>query len=149
MTDAFAAPVPRRLPAEWTARSRRAAATLEPPELLRRLASPDNPVKYNAIMRRELAWRIALCAASLCAVEGCEVTGHGNLVFDHCHDHGWLRGTVCGSHNMRLGQIDAVRRIPGVQLDLSATPYAALLAVCPDCVSFRMVRPYDSSHSGI
>jgi hypothetical protein len=80
-----------------------------------------------------MEWRVSCANASLCAIDGCEVTGHGKLVFDHCHDHGWLRGMICSLHNMRLGQIDAVRRIPGVQVDLSGTPYVALLAACPDC----------------
>lgn len=133
MSDAFAVPAPRKLPRQWTARARQAAELLEPPVLLRRL--PTEPVQYLAIKRRTMEWRIAIADRSLCAVGDCDVTGHGNLVFDHCHDHGWLRGLICGTHNVRLGQIDAVRRIPGVRLDLSATPYAALLAACPDCVN--------------
>ena len=133
MTDAFAPPVSRKLPAKWTAKARQAVVALNPPELVRRVGNPAAPVLYRVIMRREPAWRVALCAVSLCAVDDCEVSGA--LVFDHCHDHGWLRGAVCARHNVRLGQIDAVRRIPGVQLDLSGTPYAALMAACPECTA--------------
>jgi len=136
MTDVFPPlPAPRQLPGTWTSKARKAAARLAPPvPLLRRIASPASPISYAEIMRRGPAWRIATWNMSLCAIDGCEVTGEGKLVFDHCHDHGWLRGIICCTHNYRLGQIDAVRRIPGARLDFSATPYAALLAACPGCV---------------
>lgn len=133
MTGLFPVPAPRKLPNAWTTRARKAAAALDPPVLLRRIADPASPIRYSEIVRRGMAWRASTWDLSLCAIDGCEVTGNGRLVFDHCHDHGWLRGVVCFPHNSRLGQIDAVRRIPGVRLDLSATPYAALLAACPGC----------------
>ena len=30
-----------------------------------------------------------------------------NTFFDHCRKHGWIRGEVCHSHNLRMKRIDA------------------------------------------
>jgi Recombination endonuclease VII len=130
----FTPPVSRKLPPSWTARARQAARELHPPELVRRVGDPASPMRYTVAKNRPVEWRVHWANTSLCAVASCEVTGYGHLVLDHCHDHGWVRGLICASHNIRLGQIDAVLKIPGVRLDLSATPYAALLSACPDCL---------------
>jgi len=132
-TQGFPALPARRLPPSWTAKAREVHRALHPPDLCRRLGSRSAPIAYTAITRRPLEWRIAWANAGLCAVDGCEATGHGNLIFDHCHDHGWLRGLICRAHNVRLGQIDAVRHIPGVFLDLGSTPYAAIVSACAGC----------------
>ena len=54
-----------------------------------------------------------------------------NLMRDHCHEHGWVRGIVCGSCNRQLGFVDQ-----GIAPRVEEALLAALLAVrnrCPDC----------------
>ncbi len=53
-------------------------------------------------------------------------------VFDHCHEHGYVRGMVCVSCNVKLGQLDAARRLPGVTVDRDS-PTGRYLAGCPVC----------------
>lgn len=28
------------------------------------------------------------------------------MVWDHCHEHGYIRGPLCAQHNLRMGQYD-------------------------------------------
>lgn len=37
----------------------------------------------------------------------CEVCPPVNTYVDHCHEHDWIRGELCASHNTRLQFIDA------------------------------------------
>lgn len=63
--------------------------------------------------------------------EGCGMPLQKPLT-DHCHDHGWVRGIVCGSCNIRLGYID--RRLTSAQPQEQLL--ASLIAIrnrCPDC----------------
>jgi Recombination endonuclease VII len=141
---------PRTLPAAWTRKARRVSAALAgvpftDPEPARPSADPPppgpppgwllRPVKYSQVMNKPQYWRIQVCIKGVCAVAGCGIGGYGALVFDHCHEHGWVRGIVCCAHNYALGQIDAVRRIPGAVVDLAATEYGAILAACPGCAA--------------
>lgn len=62
---------------------------------------------------------------------------------DHCHAHGWIRGWVCASHNVRLGQLDAVMQMPGIRVDLGPSPWADHLAKCPACSRVPPIRARD------
>lgn len=53
----------------------------------------------------------------------CQVCRAIRFVFDHCHRHGWIRGELCESCNIRLGR-------PALLPDDSALRY---LANCPGC----------------
>lgn len=33
--------------------------------------------------------------------------GYVRTGFDHCHKHGWIRGELCDSHNIRMRKIDS------------------------------------------
>ena len=59
--------------------------------------------------------------------------GDVTLVFDHCHEHGWTRGVLCNSCNVKLGYLETAMAIKGVRVDLGVTPYAKWIAQCPDC----------------
>ena len=64
----------------------------------------------------------------------CEVCAAvDRLVVDHCHAHGWVRGTLCLSCNTRMAYVDRmVAPLPG------AVPLVELLAYltrCPDCIA--------------
>lgn len=37
----------------------------------------------------------------------CELCPPKSTVLDHCHEHGWIRGELCASHNGRMRLIDA------------------------------------------
>lgn len=37
----------------------------------------------------------------------CELCPPKRTVLDHCHEHGWIRGELCASHNGRMQLIDA------------------------------------------
>lgn len=55
---------------------------------------------------------------------------------DHCHDHGWVRGLLCGSCNSLLSFVDK-RVAPKAESAL----LAALVAVrsrCPECEQFGL-----------
>jgi hypothetical protein len=48
---------------------------------------------------------------------------------DHCHDHGWIRGEVCHSHNLKMQAIDA-----GTKFHLWEPWMLEHWQKCPDCV---------------
>ncbi|MFG3174922.1 endonuclease domain-containing protein [[Kitasatospora] papulosa] len=51
------------------------------------------------------------------------------MVWDHCHEHGYIRGPLCAQHNLRMGQydqgLDAVH--PGPRLHRVRPPLLGLL----------------------
>ena len=63
----------------------------------------------------------------------CELCPPLNTVFDHCHEHGWIRGEVCSSHNGRMKQIDA-----GLRPELWEPWMLMHWQRCPDCAASRM-----------
>lgn len=99
------------------------------------------PMQYKQIMNKPQSWRYSYADTALCEIKDCANTGeYGDVfVFDHCHAHGWIRGLVCTSHNVRLGHIDSVRKIPGVQLSLAGTSYRTYLNNCPECATSTVV----------
>lgn len=79
-------------------------------------------------------------------------------VYDHCHEHGWIRGYVCQSCNMKLRNIDAGMppvdyyygikiwsgfsppenavkhpKYDGLYLGIPGTAYAEYRSICPEC----------------
>jgi hypothetical protein len=89
-------------------------------------------------------WRASFIGTGECELFGCGEHGPA-LVFDHCHRHGWVRGLLCPSHNVRLGQIDAVRAIEGAVVDLMATPYGRYLPNCFECSGSQRRHPCDDT----
>ena len=57
--------------------------------------------------------------------EICNVTERTDIVFDHCHAHGWIRGRVCQPCNLMLVMAETGTVIVPRQ--------AGHLANCPDC----------------
>lgn len=91
-------------------------------------------VQYTVAKGRPDHWRISVVAGSTCEFPGCEVRGgYGVMVFDHCHRHGWVRGMLCSSCNVKVGRVEAVMTLDDVSVDLGTSGYARWLANCPDC----------------
>lgn len=91
-------------------------------------------MQYNMVMRKEVAWRMGYAADAVCEMTGCTASGpYPQLVFDHCHRHGWVRGMLCNSCNVKVGRIESVMLIEGIVMNVSGTSYASFLANCPDC----------------
>lgn len=59
------------------------------------------------------------------------------LVVDHCHEHGYSRGLLCGSCNARLAALDAGSSAPSPK-------EAFYLSNCPEC---RKAESPDSPHA--
>ena len=60
----------------------------------------------------------------------CELCPPKNTYFDHCHEHGWIRGELCSSHNGRMQFIDAETR-----QDLWEDWMLMHWLKCPDCAA--------------
>lgn len=76
------------------------------------------------------AWRSAH-DLSVCEMNDC---GKGEpLCVDHCHVHGWVRGVLCVSHNVRLGHLESASSTPGIKVDLSGTEFGTYRLNCPEC----------------
>lgn len=76
-------------------------------------------------------------AEARCDIPGCTLP-RKYYVIDHCHEHGWIRGNICGSHNNKLGDLDAARvsfRGPGSRV-VGSYPDEILGRLC-----FRAVLP--------
>ena len=69
--------------------------------------------------------RLKLC-------EVCRSRNHAAYVFDHCHDHGWVRGILCGLCNSQMRLIDRGR--------LEIPHYVEHRRKCPDCRKNRKPR---------
>lgn len=109
-------------------------AGMAQPKTLKRFVEIMGPTQYRTIMRKPAYWRIQYAIDASCEIPGCTEAGqYGELVFDHCHLHGWVRGIVCNSHNVRIGHVEAVMKIDGIVVDISGTPYASFFANCLDC----------------
>lgn len=101
---------------------------------MKRVIESLGHVQYTAIMRKPQYWRIQFAIGVICEMDGCTTGGpYGELVFDHCHRHGWVRGMLCNAHNVKVGRLEAVMRIDGIVIDVTGTSYGAFLANCPDC----------------
>ena len=42
----------------------------------------------------------------VCEICGYPPSGKPMLVFDHCHEHGWIRGLICNYCNDQVGWIE-------------------------------------------
>ena len=62
---------------------------------------------------------------------------------DHCHAHGWVRGWICTSHNVRLGRLEAVMQMDGIRVDLGSSLWGQYLAACPACTGSPLIRARD------
>jgi hypothetical protein len=102
--------------------------------VLRGFVATCGHIQYRDVTsERHVRWRERHLSRCICEIPGCAAGPGAPLVFDHCHEHGWVRGVVCCGHNYRLGQVDAVLAIDGAVVDLAATAYARHLANCPGC----------------
>lgn len=67
----------------------------------------------------------------------CEIPGCGSTLpveVDHCHEHGWVRGILCRSHNVSLGHLESVMRMPGVTVTVSRdSAWRSYRFNCPEC----------------
>lgn len=73
-----------------------------------------------------------------------ERAGKSGLVFDHCHEHGWIRGIICASCNGKMRDVDL--RMDYTQIHMLTFPDESTIEVemptpaynrhwekCPDC----------------
>ena len=69
-----------------------------------------------------------------CEIPGCTYSGQGmlsSLVYDHCHTHGFIRGTIHGACNRNLGRYEA--NIPF--LGRGNLSFDAYINRCPMCAT--------------
>lgn len=85
-------------------------------------------VEYRHVMADKQA-RADILSRSACEVHAQH--SRTDLVFDHCHDHGWVRGVVCHSCNVKLGQVDAARKLAGIAVVPGNTGFGRIIASCP------------------
>lgn len=85
-------------------------------------------VEYRRVMAKKQE-RLDLLGRSTCEVD--RRHGKSDLVFDHCHEHGWVRGIVCQSCNVKLGQLDAARKLDGIAFVPGNTGFGRIIANCP------------------
>lgn len=67
----------------------------------------------------------------LCEICGSAPLGKPMLLFDHCHEHGWIRGLICNCCNDQVAFIENgwKRRI---RLEVTSR-YPEYRRNCPDC----------------
>lgn len=70
--------------------------------------------------------------AAIPADASCQVCGNqeGNLITEHCHEHGWVRGITCRRCNRKMAQIDR-RIMPRTEILDALLAHAAR---CPGCL---------------
>lgn len=102
-------------------------------------------VPYSYIHRRPLAWKMQISRFG-CEIPGCSSARDltdpivracpppDGMVFDHCHEHRYVRGLLCSGHNVILGRLEAVMKMPGVTITLGElSPFADYVANCAGC----------------
>lgn len=101
----------------------------QPPDVPQGFVGKYGHVEYRKVMAPEKrAVRAQILAASMCEVS----RRHGAAqVFDHCHAHSWVRAVVCSSCNVKLGQLDAVRNLPGIAIVPGETGFGRIIMNCP------------------
>lgn len=73
-----------------------------------------------------------------------ERAGKSGLVFDHCHEHGWIRGIICASCNGKMRDVDLRMEYTQVhilcshgdsviEIELPTPAYNRHWEKCPDC----------------
>lgn len=83
--------------------------------------------------------------------------GKTGFVFDHCHEHGWIRGVICASCNGKMRNVDLRMEYSEVQtigfdddypieLELPTPAYNRHWEKCPDC---RKTGPWTAMLGGI
>jgi hypothetical protein len=71
------------------------------------------------------------------------------LHVDHCHRHGWIRGTLCTSHNMSMKGIDKnliIRYLPR-QYPKVRDSFVRHYNACPDCADVEILFTSDEIYS--
>lgn len=102
-------------------------------------------VRYNQIHNRPQAFKLAVVRSG-CDIADCSLSRDltdpivrcwsppEGIVFDHCHQHGFVRGLLCNGHNVVLGRLEAVMSMPGVSVTLGPdSPFHSYIANCPVC----------------
>jgi len=89
-------------------------------------------VKLNGLVQYKRKNRPAL----LGTCDWCpDRSGYVRTGFDHCYKHGWIRGELCDSHNIRMRRIDA-----GIAPRSWEPWMVEHFNCCPDCaIEFRPV----------
>jgi hypothetical protein len=78
--------------------------------------------------------------------EACGAGPHG-LVNDHCHKHGWVRGTLCRTCNARMTMLDGGVTANGDAVD----ELLAIAGRCPECppISAADLAPAPGGRGGL
>lgn len=79
------------------------------------------PVQYSQFVATHRAGECSACTRQA-----------SQMVVDHCHTHGWVRGIVCRSCNSHMASID-VRRAPDRIEGVSVAELLRHAAQCPEC----------------
>jgi Recombination endonuclease VII len=58
-----------------------------------------------------------------------------NYVYDHCHEHGYVRGILCAGCNVTMGLVDAGRGHESMAVLENPGPYDRWRKRCPECVA--------------
>jgi len=106
-------------------------------------------VLYGRLASKSQDWRVRYINNARCEFS-VDCAG-ATLVFDHCHEHGWVRGVLCNSHNVKMGYIDVVSRTEGITVDLGDTPYGQWAMRCPDCAEIDISKrlPFSNDFASI
>jgi hypothetical protein len=98
----------------------------------RRLAELEHRAPFDA---KTIRLRTGLLGWQASLDRGPRIGRRNSLVFDHCHQHGWVRGLICMGCNNDLALFE-----PEPRSEWAAQASGALLALvtayrahCPDC----------------